>query len=49
MVDRLKFYIDGAWSAPVAAKTMLVVNPTTEEAMYDVALGSAADVDWAIA
>ncbi len=42
MVDRLKFYIDGAWTAPVAAKTMPVVNPATEEAMYEVALGGAA-------
>jgi aldehyde dehydrogenase (NAD+) len=49
MVDRLKFYIDGAWTAPAAVKTMPVVNPATEEAMYEVALGSAADVDKAVA
>jgi len=45
MVDRLKFYIDGAWVAPANEKRMTVVNPATEEAMYEVALGSAADVD----
>ncbi len=49
MVDRLKFYIDGAWAAPASAKTMPVVNPATEEAMYEIALGSAADVDKAVA
>ncbi len=49
MADRLKFYIDGRWVSPVESKTMPVVNPATEEAMYDVALGSAADVDKAVA
>jgi aldehyde dehydrogenase (NAD+) len=49
MVDRLKFYIDGAWTNPLSEKSMPVVNPATEEAMYDVALGSAADVDKAVA
>jgi aldehyde dehydrogenase (NAD+) len=49
MVNRLKFYIDGAWVDPAAKKTMAVVNPATEEALYDVALGSVADVDKAVA
>ena len=49
MADRLKFYIDGAWTAPAAGKTMPVVNPATEEVLYEVALGSAADVDKAVA
>ncbi len=49
MAERLKFYIDGAWTAPFNGKTMPVVNPSTEEAMYEVALGSAADVDKAVA
>jgi aldehyde dehydrogenase (NAD+) len=49
MADRLKFYIDGEWVAQAGAKTMPVVNPATEEAMYDVALGSAVDVDKAVA
>ncbi len=49
MADRLKFYIDGAWTAPAVSKTMPVVNPATEEPMYEVALGSAADVDKAVA
>ncbi len=49
MVDRLKFYIDGAWTAPAAGKTIPVVNPATEEVLYEVALGGAADVDKAVA
>ncbi len=48
MVDRLKFYIDGAWVSPANGKTLPVVNPATEEAMYDIALGGAADVDKAV-
>ena len=48
MVQRMKFYIDGAWVDPVAAKTRSVVNPATEQVLYDIALGSAADVDNAV-
>jgi aldehyde dehydrogenase (NAD+) len=49
MVDRLKFYIDGAWTNPANGKILPVVNPATEEPMYEVALGGAADVDKAVA
>ena len=49
MVQRLKFYIDGAWQEPVVEKTLPVINPATEEVLYEVALGSAADVDKAVA
>ncbi len=49
MVHRLQFYIDGAWVDPAVKKTTPVVNPATEEAMYDIALGSKADVDKAVA
>ena len=49
MVNRLKFYIDGAWQDPVALKKHPVVNPATEEPLYEIALGSAADVDKAVA
>ena len=49
MVNRMKFYIDGAWVDPVVMKTVPVVNPATEERMYDVAVGSKADVDKAVA
>jgi len=48
MINRMKFYIDGAWVDPAVGKSTPVVNPATEEAMYDVALGSKADVDKAV-
>ena len=49
MVQRLKFYIDGAWVDPVTPKTRPVINPATEQPLYDISLGSAADVDKAVA
>ncbi|MET0444704.1 MAG: aldehyde dehydrogenase family protein, partial [Pseudorhodoplanes sp.] len=49
MVNRLQFYIDGAWVDPAVKKSTPVVNPATEEAMYEIALGSKADVDKAVA
>jgi aldehyde dehydrogenase (NAD+) len=49
MVDRMKFYIDGAWVEPSTPKSTPVINPATEEKLYDVALGSKADVDKAVA
>jgi aldehyde dehydrogenase (NAD+) len=49
MVHHLKFYIDGAWHDPAASKSLPVVNPATEEILYEVALGSKADVDMAVA
>jgi aldehyde dehydrogenase (NAD+) len=49
MVNRMKFYIDGAWVDPIGKQTRSVVNPATEEAMYEVALGSKQDVDRAVA
>src|SRR6478735_5684183 len=49
MLNRMKFYIDGAWVDPAVKKTVPVVNPATEEKMYDVAVGSKADVDKAVA
>jgi aldehyde dehydrogenase (NAD+) len=49
MVNRLKFYIDGAWVDPAVMKTVAVTNPATEDKLYDVAVGSKADVDKAVA
>ncbi|MFO1200340.1 MAG: aldehyde dehydrogenase family protein [Burkholderiaceae bacterium] len=49
MVQRMKFYIDGAWVDPVSPKTRPVINPANEQPLYDIALGSAADVDKAVA
>src|SRR5215510_3074785 len=49
MVNRMKFYIDGAWVDPIGKQTRSVVNPATEEVMYEVAVGSKQDVDRAVA
>lgn len=48
MTNRMQFYIDGVWVDPVVKKSTSVVNPATEEAMYEVAMGSRADVDKAV-
>jgi aldehyde dehydrogenase (NAD+) len=44
-----KFYINGEWVAPLGAATMGVENPANEEIVAQVALGSVADADRAIA
>jgi aldehyde dehydrogenase (NAD+) len=49
MREYLKFYIDGAWVDPVQPKTLTVENPATEEVCGTISIGSAADVDAAVA
>jgi aldehyde dehydrogenase (NAD+) len=49
MRDYLNFYIDGAWVAPAEPRTLDVINPATEEVAGRISLGSAADVDAAVA
>jgi aldehyde dehydrogenase (NAD+) len=44
-MEKLKFYIDGAWVDPVAPSTLGIVNPATEETFAQISLGSRADVD----
>ena len=44
-----KFYIAGAWVAPLSTVTMPVLNPSTEEQVGVVAMGNADDVDQAVA
>jgi aldehyde dehydrogenase (NAD+) len=44
-----KFYINGQWIAPVESKMFDITNPATEEIVGQVALGSSADVDKAVA
>jgi aldehyde dehydrogenase (NAD+) len=48
MKEALKFYIDGQWVDPVTPKTLDVINPTTEQAIGRISLGSEADVDKAV-
>ena len=44
-MERLKFYVDGAWLDPAAPSTLGIVNPATEEIFAQISLGSKADVD----
>ena len=44
-MNTMQFYIDGAWVDPVDPKPFDVINPATEEAFAQIALGNAEDVD----
>ena len=43
-----QFYIDGQWVDPVTPRSLDVINPSTEQAIAQISLGSAADVDKAV-
>ncbi|EJC83756.1 LOW QUALITY PROTEIN: NAD-dependent aldehyde dehydrogenase [Rhizobium leguminosarum bv. trifolii WSM2297] len=43
------FYISGEWVEPSASKTLEVIDPSTEEPMGTIALGSAPDAERAVA
>ena len=49
MNDYRKFYIDGKWVDPARCNDFAVINPATEETVATISLGSAADVDAAVA
>jgi len=49
MKDCRQFYIDGKWVEPSQARDFVVVNPATEEPIATISMGSAADVDKAVA
>jgi len=49
MKDCRKFYIDGKWIDPVEVRDFAVINPANEEPVATISLGSAADVDRAVA
>ncbi|WP_108520360.1 aldehyde dehydrogenase family protein [Bradyrhizobium algeriense] len=45
-MEKLKFYIDGAWVDPATTPSTLgIVNPATEETFAQISLGSRLDVD----
>ncbi|MVT55256.1 aldehyde dehydrogenase family protein [Bradyrhizobium yuanmingense] len=48
MVNRMQFYIDGAWVDPTVAKATYAINPATAEKLYELSLGSKADIDKAV-
>lgn len=47
--QKTDFYIDGAWHAPLEAKTIEVINPANEKPYAVISAGSAADIDLAVA
>ena len=47
--DNRQFYIDGTWVDPIAPKEFKVINPATEEVAGVISMGSAKDVDRAVA
>src|SRR5437016_3566596 len=49
MKDCRHFYIDGKWVSPAKAHDFIVVNPATEQPIATISLGSAADVEQAVA
>ncbi len=49
MRDYTQFYIGGQWVAPAVANPLDVINPATEDVAGRISLGSAADVDRAVA
>jgi len=49
MRNQSNFYINGQWVSPITAKPFAVINPATEEICGEISLGSAADVDRAVA
>src|SRR5580704_2606217 len=49
MKDCRQFYINGEWVEPIQAHDFAVINPSTEEPIATISLGSAADVDRAVA
>jgi aldehyde dehydrogenase (NAD+) len=49
MFDYSQFYIDGRWIDPVHPNRVQVMNPATEASCATISLGSAADIDRAVA
>lgn len=49
MNNHLKFFIDGAWVEPAIPVRLDVIDPSTEEAFTQIALGCSDDVDRAVA
>ncbi len=49
MKDCRQFYIDGKWVDPKEVHDFAVINPANEEPIATISLGSAADVDSAVA
>lgn len=49
MLDKRNFYIDGEWVAPLQPNDLEVINPATERPIAVISMGTAADIDRAVA
>ncbi len=49
MLDKRKFYIDGQWVDPIKPNDLEVINPATEQPIAVISMGTAADIDKAVA
>ncbi|WP_139291323.1 aldehyde dehydrogenase family protein, partial [Paracoccus sp. SM22M-07] len=49
VLNKRKFFIDGAWVAPATPRDLEVIDPSTEEAVAVISLGDQADTDAAVA
>jgi aldehyde dehydrogenase (NAD+) len=49
MKDCRQFYIDGKWVSPIETHDLEVINPASEQPIATISLGSAFDVDRAVA
>ncbi|MCW0000883.1 aldehyde dehydrogenase family protein [Pararhizobium sp. YC-54] len=49
MLDKRKFYINGEWVAPLVANDLEVLNPATEKPVAVISMGTAGDIDRAVA
>jgi aldehyde dehydrogenase (NAD+) len=47
--DNRQFYIDGAWVDPIEPKELKVINPASEDVAGVISMGSAKDIDRAVA
>ena len=48
MLNKRNFYINGAWVEPAKSDDFEVINPSTEEAIATISLGSQEDTDKAV-
>lgn len=49
MLDKRKFYIGGQWVDPLKPNDLEAINPATEEPVAVISMGTAADIDRAVA
>lgn len=49
MLDKRKFFIKGEWVAPLETNDLEVINPATEQPIAVISMGTAADIDRAVA